>query len=112
MLNPPRRTGQRRKSMMNSSDERGEAAVATPRESGHSRQTRALFAALEALLQSTQDPFAIVLASLRDVVAFDRALVLEQIDADCFHCVAAVPRELAGRRWTAAEVAAAPSSDW
>jgi len=97
--------------MINSSDERGEAAVATPRESGHPQQTRLLLEALEALLQGAQDPFAIVLNSLRDVVAFDRAFVLEQIDGDCFHCVAAAPRELVGRRWTVPEGASADSSD-
>src|SRR5712671_5660032 len=62
-------------SMMNSSDERGEAPVSTPRESAPSRHAPLLLAALDALLKTAHDPFAVVFKTLRDVLAFDRALV-------------------------------------
>src|SRR5262249_59215460 len=88
--------------MANSSDERGEAPVSTPRESGHPQHAPLLLAALDALLRSAHDPFAIVLKSLREALAFDQAFVLEQIDANCFHCVAAAPQDLVCRLLLAA----------
>jgi diguanylate cyclase (GGDEF)-like protein len=97
--------------MKNSSNECGEAPVSTPRESGRSRHAPLLLEALDALLHAAHDPFAIVLKSLRDVLAFDRAFVLEQMDGNAFRCIAALPQELVGRRWTAADTTPAISSN-
>src|SRR5882757_9391521 len=91
--------------MMDSSDERGETPISTPREgdalrpeTGHARQ---LLDAMEALLRTAHDPFAIVFKALRAVLAFDRVMVLAQTDENSIHCIAALPDELAGRSWTA-----------
>jgi cyclic di-GMP phosphodiesterase Gmr len=56
--------------------------------------------ALDALLSAEHngDPFAVIFESLRDVFAFEQALVLEE-DEDAVRCVAASPQALADLRW-------------
>jgi len=56
--------------------------------------------ALQALFEPERDadPYASILQSIRGVVSFDQALVLEDAD-ERWRCVAAFPRELADLRW-------------
>lgn len=56
--------------------------------------------ALAALLNvgDNNDSFQILFQALKVVFACDRALILEDAD-DAFHCIAAEPAMLAGRRW-------------
>jgi diguanylate cyclase (GGDEF)-like protein len=95
--------------MMDSSSERGDTPISTPRESGRPRPATPqapLLETLDALLRTPHDPFSIVLESLRDVLVFDRAMVLAPAD-DSIRCIAALPEKLVGRHWAAGEKAAA-----
>jgi hypothetical protein len=65
-------------------------------EMAHALPMRALDALLS--VEHDGDPFAVIFESLRDVFAFDQALVLEE-DEDAVHCVAALPQALAGLHW-------------
>src|SRR6266545_5382537 len=69
------------------------------------RHAQLLLRALETLLLTghADDPFAIVFKSLHHVFAFDRAMVLAETKKDAIHCIAAVPSELIGLGWMAAE---------
>ena len=49
------------------------------------------------------DPFPIVFKSLQHVFAFERAMVLAETHKDVIHCIAAVPDDMVGVGWTAAE---------
>jgi cyclic di-GMP phosphodiesterase Gmr len=91
--------------MMESSDQRGERPIPAQRMSSRpgSGHAQLLVDALEELLRTSHDPFAIAFKSLRDVLAFDQAMVLAQTDENSIHCLAALPEELVGRRWPAGE---------
>src|SRR5467141_153792 len=94
-------------STMESSGEPREAPISW-RDSEHARaqarQAQLLVCGLEALSRTGRDddPFAIVVKSLRDVLAFDQVMVLAQAKKSSIHCIAAVPEDLVGRSWTAA----------
>jgi cyclic di-GMP phosphodiesterase Gmr len=79
------------------------------------RRAQLLVCGLEALSRTgrNDDPFAIVVQSLRDVLAFDQVMVLAQAKKGSIQCIAAVPEDLAGRSWSAADhcgQVAAPAS--
>src|SRR5437764_196278 len=69
------------------------------------RPAQLLVCGLDALSRTGRDddPFAIVVKSLRDVLAFDQVMVLAQAKNGSIQCIAAVPEDLAGRSWTAAD---------
>jgi diguanylate cyclase (GGDEF)-like protein/PAS domain S-box-containing protein len=65
-------------------------------EMAHALPMRALDALLS--VEHDGDPFAVIFESLRDVFAFDQALVLED-DESAVRCVAALPQVLADLAW-------------
>jgi diguanylate cyclase (GGDEF)-like protein len=69
------------------------------------RHAQLLLRALETLLLTghADDPFPIVFKSLQHVFAFERAMVLTETHKDVIHCIAAVPDDMVGVGWTAAE---------
>jgi cyclic di-GMP phosphodiesterase Gmr len=91
--------------MMESSDQRGQRPIPAQRMSSRpvTGHAQLLVDALEELLRTSHDPFAIAFKSLRDVLAFDQAMVLAQTDENSIHCLAALPEEPVGRRWPAGE---------
>jgi diguanylate cyclase (GGDEF)-like protein len=93
--------------MMDSSEERGETPISAQRASDplrpQARRTRQLLDTLDALLRTAHDPFAIVFNALRDMLAFDQAMVLAHTDESSIHCIAALPAEPVGRCWTAGD---------
>ena len=85
------------------------------------RHAQLLLRALETLLltRHADDPFPIVFKSLQHVFAFERAMVLAETHKDVIHCIAAVPDDMVGVGWTAAErelrircLPPAPSMNW
>ena len=68
--------------MMESSDQRGQRPIPAQRMSSRpvTGHAQLLVDALEELLRTSHDPFAIAFKSLRDVLAFDQAMVLAQTD--------------------------------
>jgi c-di-GMP phosphodiesterase Gmr len=98
--------------MMDSSQESRETPISTRWESDRPRlgagRAQLLLDALEALLRSAHDPFAIAFKAMREVLAFERAMVLAPTDENSIHCIAALPEKLFGRRWAAGETAAQP----
>jgi cyclic di-GMP phosphodiesterase Gmr len=91
--------------MMESSEQRGQRPIPAQRMSSRpvTGHAQLLVDALEELLRTSHDPFAIAFKSLRDVLAFDQAMVLAQTDENSIHCLAALPEEPVGRRWPAGE---------
>jgi len=75
------------------------------------RHAQSLVSALNALTRTGRgdDPFAIVVQSLRDVLACDQVIVLAQAKKGLVQCVAAVPEDLAGRSWSAANHPSEPT---
>src|SRR5712692_3715242 len=97
--------------MMDSSQESRETPISTRWENDRrprpgAGRAQLLLDALEALLRSAHDPFAIAFKAMRDVLAFERAMVLAPTDENSIHCIAALPEKLVGRRWAAGETAA------
>src|SRR6266851_875702 len=96
-------------STMESAREPRETPISPWRDSdqacAQARQAQLLVCGLEALSRTGRDddPFAIVVKSLRDVLAFDQVMVLAQAKKGSIQCIAAMPEDLVGRSWTAAD---------